>query len=265
MRFNTKKNLGQNFLLDKNLIKKIVDLCQFKKDDFVLEIGPGLGALTGEVASVVKKLIAVEIDARLCKILSERFSSLTNVEILNEDILDFEFPSCKEKIKVLGNLPYYITTPIISYLIKNRMRISEIYLTLQKELAKRIVAKKRDSDYSSFSCYVQYYMNPEILFYINSGAFKPRPKVDSAFMRFIVYEKNPFYVKDESLFLKIIRAGFAHRRKMLKNNLENIFDKNLIKYSFSKLGFTDNIRAQELSVEDFAGLSNVLTENTLVS
>ncbi len=268
--FKAKKSLGQNFLVDKNILNKIISACQLNKTDTILEIGPGLGVLTEEISKLAKKVTAVELDNRLCSLLKDKFRGSKNVEIIHKDILKVKIPNLKslngmdKAITVIGNLPFYITTPIITHLLGQRQYIRNIYITVQKEVAKRFVAQPKTDDYSAFSCFVQYYTKPKILFYIKRNSFQPAPKVDSAFIRLDIYEKPPLIVRDEALFFKIIRIGFNQRRKMLKNNLKSlIVDGRALSATdiislFEESGLSCSARAEELSLSDFARLSNLL-------
>jgi 16S rRNA (adenine1518-N6/adenine1519-N6)-dimethyltransferase len=252
-----KKKLSQNFLIDKNIVKKIIESCELKKADSILEIGAGRGELTVDLAKRVKRVIAVELDRRLCEILKERLKDLDNVEIVCEDILRYKIP--KGKLKVVSNLPYAIATPIIEYLIENRSKISKIFISLQKELAYRLIATPGNKDYGSLSLFVQYYTEPKILFPIKRRSFWPPPKVDSVFLRLNLRKGYFPFVKDESLLFKIIRKVFSARRKMLRNSLEYLFPKDRIACIFEELRLNPFIRPEELSLEDFCRIANLLS------
>ncbi len=256
MRHKPKKNLGQNFLIDRNIQERIIQASELKQEDTVLEIGPGRGEISQGLLQRVKKLVAVEIDSSLCPALKEKFSSCLNFELINEDILKIELSklfSAGRKIKVIANLPYYISTPAISHLLKHKKHISEIYLTLQKELAQRICAAPGTKAYGAFSCFVQFHAQAEILFEIKSASFWPKPKVDSFFIRLKPLAKPRIKISDEAMLFRIIRAAFNQRRKQLKNSLKKIIPPG----AFKKTGINPNSRAEELSLFDFSKLASV--------
>ncbi|MFH1655900.1 MAG: 16S rRNA (adenine(1518)-N(6)/adenine(1519)-N(6))-dimethyltransferase RsmA [Candidatus Omnitrophota bacterium] len=249
-----KKSLGQNFLSDDNIKRKIIHACQLSKDDFVLEIGPGLGALTKDIAIGVKSITAVEKDVRLCGHLVILLDDYKNLILINEDILKFKIT--QKNTKVVGNIPYNISSPIIEHLINQRDKISVIYISLQKELARRIIAKPGGKDYSSFSLFVQYYTIPEIKFIIKRGSFKPQPKVDSAFVELIVRKVPAVKVKNEELLFRIIRACFNQRRKMISNTLRDFVRADKI----SQIDIDQNCRPEELSLQDFAKIADFVVK-----
>ena len=255
MRHKPKKSLGQNFLIDRNIREKIIQASGLKKEDTVLEIGPGRGEISEGLLNQVKKLIAVEIDASLCPALKDKFSLRANFELINEDILKIDlsklFPGAG-KIKVIANLPYYISTPAITHLLKYKKQISEIYLTLQKEVAQRISAVPGTKTYGAFSCFAQFHTRPEILFEIKNTSFWPRPKVDSCFIRLKALAKPRLKIDDEEKLFRIIRTAFNQRRKQLKNSLKKILPPE----AFKKAGIDPNSRAEELSLSDFAKLAS---------
>ncbi|MDD4900081.1 MAG: 16S rRNA (adenine(1518)-N(6)/adenine(1519)-N(6))-dimethyltransferase RsmA [Candidatus Omnitrophica bacterium] len=251
MRLKPKKSLGQNFLIDRNIRKKIVSACDFSPEDVILEIGPGRGELTAEIAQQVKKVFAVEIDHHLCAQLKGRFCDEKKIEIIHADILKFDLNKLKpqnKKIKIVGNIPYYISTPIIEYIIERRGRIASAYLTVQKEFAGRIVSGPGSKEFGALSCFVQYYLKPEIVFDIKKGSFFPVPKVASSFLKLEVRSAPAVKVEDEEYFFKIIRSAFNQRRKILRNSLAKIL-------SEEKLGSLKLKRPEELSLEDFSGLA----------
>lgn len=262
MHIKPKKALGQNFLTDKNVLRKLVASYCFKPDERILEIGAGYGELTKLIADRVAFVYAVEIDAGLCKALSENTEALANIKIINRDILRFNlkkyFARIKNKIKVVGNIPYYITTPIIENLFKYRDRVESIFITVQKEFAKRIVAKAGSKEYGSFSCFVQYYTIPKILFLIKKGSFSPVPKVDSCLLELKIREAPAVDVKDEKLFFKVIRASFNKRRKTLRNSLEDIVPLEKLVHFFDKYHIDSNIRPEDLTLQDFAHLADII-------
>jgi len=256
MRIKPKKSLGQNFLIDKNIQRKIIDSCGFTHSDIVLEIGSGRGDLTEQIIPRVKKLYALEIDANLCSLLEEKFSEFKNIEIIKEDILKFDFKKhFSSKVKVIGNIPYYISSPIIERLVDYREIIKAIFLTVQKEFACRMRALPGSKDYGSFSCFVQFYLEPEILFDIKKGSFLPQPKVDSSFLRLEVREKRILYGKNEELLFRITRAAFNKRRKTLRNSLEGLISEQQLREFFTKFHIDPNTRPERLSLQDFANLA----------
>lgn len=256
-----KKSLGQNFLIDKNIQRKISEAAGFCASDIVLEIGAGRGEITKLIAPLTAKVYAVELDTSLIGILKNNLALSMNVEVLRADILKFDFEEffkekAVSKIKVVGNIPYYITTPIIERLFEYRDKIKSIYLTVQKEFAQRMIAKPGSKDFGSFSCFVQYYALVRKLFLIKKTSFNPQPKVDSCFLSFYIREKPAVEARDETLFFKIIRAAFNQRRKTLKNSLENVIPRQKLENFFATYGIDANTRPEALSLEDFARLAN---------
>ncbi len=269
-----KKSLGQNFLVDKNVIGKIVEACAFKKDDRVLEIGPGTGALTREIVSRVGHFIAIETDRRLWAQLTEEFKG-THAQIIHADFLkwdltnvtpakagahsmDSRFRGNDTKIKVFGNLPYYISTPIITKIIEHRRLFSEFYLTVQWEFAQRIIAQPGTEDYSSFSCFVQFFAEPRIFFKIKNTCFRPAPKVDSCFLKLTLRDKPLHEVDDEEFLFKVIRLGFGQRRKMLLNALSVLMAKDQMSDILKSIGIAPTARAESLSLQQFVALASAL-------
>jgi 16S rRNA (adenine1518-N6/adenine1519-N6)-dimethyltransferase len=263
MRIPPKKSLGQNFLIDQNIRNKIVASLELKKDDVVLEIGSGRGELTQAIAQQVSKVFGLEIDRRLDSFLESKFTGPDKkVKIMNQDILKLEVAKfLKEnkiqgRIKVFGNIPYYISSPIIEHLLKFRDRIEAIFITVQKEFAARVAAVPGSKAYGSFSCFTQYYTCPRVIFNISRNCFKPAPKVDSSFLELKIREEPAVRVKDEKLFFKIIRGAFNQRRKTLRNSLEGIVSPEALNDLFDRSGVDKNIRPEDLSLENFAFLSN---------
>jgi 16S rRNA (adenine1518-N6/adenine1519-N6)-dimethyltransferase len=253
-----KKHLGQDFLVDANIQRKIIEACELGTSDIVLEIGSGRGELTGFLADNSKKVYAVELDGFLCKILKDKFSSYDNIEILNLDILDLNlkkyFGKTGQRIKVVGNIPYYITTPIIAHLLKAREVIDSIFLTVQKEFARRITAKVGSKDYGAFSCFIQYYTEPKVIFSIKKSSFWPRPRVDSCFIKLSVRHKSIFEIENEEFLFRIIRLAFNQRRKTLRNSLSTIVKKETLETFFSEFNIPANIRPEQLSLKYFVNL-----------
>lgn len=260
MRHTPKKSLGQNFLRDGHARRRIVDSCAFLTSDTVLEIGPGMGALTPLIAGRVRRVYAVELDHGLAVSLQERFGGSGNIVIRQGDILKFDLSSIPEsrsvRLKVIGNIPYYITTPIIEHLLGERERVGEIFLTVQKEFARRICAAPGTKEYGAFSCYVQYHTVPAILFDIKKNSFYPVPKVDSSFIRLTVRERPAVRVADEPRLFAIIHAAFQQRRKTLRNSLRGLIAEDAAETFFSCRGIDSSLRPEKLSLQDFAVLAN---------
>lgn len=260
MYFKPKKSLGQNFLIDKNIQRKIIRVCGFNRQDIILEIGAGRGELTQLIAKEVKQVYALEIDRRLSEILKDNLRDYVNAEIICQDILKFDLESlfAEQKLKVIGNIPYYITTPIIEHLLRYRDKIDSIFLTVQKELAERITVGCGSKQYSAFSCFLQYYTLPELLFSIKNNCFKPVPKVDSCFLKLKLREKPAVEVENEVLLFTIIRTAFNQRRKILRNSLKEIIPQDNLENFFAAFKISPNIRPEQLKLQDFADLVNAL-------
>jgi len=262
MRILPKKSLGQNFLADQNIRNKIIASLDLQPDDLVLEIGAGRGELTELISQRVKKIYALEIDARLHLALSESLAKCQNIQIMHQDILKFDLAKfvkghkIKGKLKVFGNIPYYISSPIIEQLLKFRAYLSAIFITTQKEFAVRLASAPGSKDYGSFSCFVQYYALPKILFQISKNCFKPSPKVDSSFLELKIREKPAVSVKDEGLFFRVIRAAFGQRRKTLRNSLSSLVSEESLHKFFTESGLDIKVRPERLSLKDFALLAN---------
>ena len=265
-RFNFQKKFGQNFLIDTHVLDKIIDASGVTEDDFVLEIGPGIGTMTQYLCERAREVVAVEIDKNLIPILSDTLKNYSNVTVINEDILKLDI--CKlaeeknqgEPIMVVANLPYYITTPIIMGLFESHVPIDSITIMVQKEVAERMQEKPGSKEYGALSLAVQYYAKPEIVANVPPNCFMPRPNVGSAVIRLTRHEKPPVKVEDEKLMFRIIRASFNQRRKTLANGLNNSpeihLPKEVIQESIVSLGVPENIRGEALSLEQFAELSN---------
>ncbi len=270
MRISPKKSLGQNFLIDQNIRNKIVAALDLKPDDVIVEIGSGKGELTQSIARLVNKVYAIEIDKRLLGALTETVSSFGNVRIINEDVLKFDLAGLiaedriNGKMKIFGNIPYYISSPIIERLLNFREKISAIFITVQKEFAKRVVAFPGNKDYGSFSCFVQYYALPRIIFEISRNCFKPSPKVDSSFLELRIRDIPAVSVKDKELFFTIIRSSFNQRRKILGNSLFEVVTPEALQVFFQKSGLNPRARPETLGLKDFALLADTqyLLKNT---
>lgn len=266
MEIKAKKSLGQNFLRDDSVLEKIVESADLNTHDFVIEIGPGEGVLTEKLAKKAGKVLAIELDDRLVPILKDKFENEKNVEILHEDILKLNLSQVTGQssnvtgYKVVANLPYYITSPIIRYFLENENQPSEMILMVQKEVAERVVAKKGGMSILAVS--VQYYAEAEYLFTVSRNAFEPQPKVDSAVIRIVTSKRQSATSKEETRkFFRIVRAGFSSKRKTLANNLSGSFqkDKKEVENILEKMGFAKTVRAQELEVEDWRNLSEVIS------
>ena len=268
--FYFKKNFGQNFLIDGNVLDNIISAAKITKDDFVLEIGPGIGSLTQYLAENAGKVLAVEIDKNLIPILGETLKEYDNVEIINEDVLKIDINSIIEEknngkpIKVVANLPYYITTPILMELLERRLNVESITVMVQKEVADRMQAQPKTKDYGALTLAVQYYSDANINFIVPPGCFMPRPNVDSAVITLTIHKGSGFSVENEDLMFEIIKASFAQRRKTLLNGLNNApnlkFTKEDVISALNEMGIDERIRGEALSVEDFANLSNILNK-----
>ena len=253
------KKLGQNFLINNNVALDIVSAAKIAPTDTVLEIGTGIGALTQKLAETEAEIITVELDRSLLSILDKTLEPYKNVRIIHGDILKLnlneEIPN--KKYKVVANLPYYITTPIILHLLEERLPIELLVVMIQKEVAERIVAKPNSKAYGALSVAIQYYTVPEIMFTVSNKSFIPEPEVQSAVLRCTLREQTPVDVKDEQLFFKTVRSSFAQRRKTLINNLKATgLDKEQIPEILSKADIDGSKRAEQLSLEEFARLSN---------
>ena len=270
--FNFQKKFGQNFLIDTHVLDKIIGAAGIKKDDFVLEIGPGIGTMTQYLCENAREVIAVEIDKALIPILQDTLSEYDNVEVINEDILKVDIRKIAEErnggkpIKVVANLPYYITTPIIMGLFESHVPIDSITVMVQKEVADRMQVGPGTKDYGALSLAVQYYANPEIVANVPPNCFMPRPNVGSAVIRLTRHEAPPVQVEDEKLMFKLIRASFNQRRKTLVNGLNNSgeihLSTELIAEAVEELGVSPSIRGEALTLEQFAKLSNIIKNFT---
>lgn len=268
--FVFQKKFGQNFLIDTHVLDKIIRSAEITKDDFVLEIGPGIGTMTQYLACAAGKVVAVEIDCALIPILADTLDGYDNVTVINEDVLKVDISKLAEEqnggrpIKVVANLPYYITTPIIMGLFEKNVPIKSITVMVQKEVADRMQVGPGTKDYGALSLAVQYYAKPYIVANVPPNCFMPRPKVGSAVIRLERYEEPPVQVKDEKLMFRIIRASFNQRRKTLANGLKNSpeldFTKEEIEEAIETLGKGASVRGEALTLEEFARLSDVLCE-----
>ena len=268
--FVFQKRFGQNFLVDTHVLDKIIQAAGLTKEDMVLEIGPGIGTMTQYLAENAGRVMAVEIDSNLIPILEETLKDYDNVTVINEDILKVDVKALAEEynggrpIKVVANLPYYITTPIIMGLFESCVPIENITVMVQKEVAERMQAGPGTKNYGALSLAVQYYAEPYIVANVPPNCFIPRPSVGSAVIRLTRHEKMPVEVKDEKLMFALIRASFNQRRKTLQNSLSNSgelsFSKEEIGRAIEKMGLSSSVRGEALTLEQFAGLADVLRE-----
>lgn len=268
--FTFQKKFGQNFLIDSHVLNKIISSADITKDDFVLEIGPGIGTMTQYLAEAAGRVLAVEIDKTLIPILHETLSSYDNVEVINEDVLKLDICKIVEEknggkpIKVVANLPYYITTPIIMGLLEAHVPVESITVMVQKEVAMRMQAGPGTKDYGALSLAVQYYCEPYIAANVPPNCFMPRPKVGSTVIRLTRYSQPPVITEHEQLMFRLIRASFNQRRKTLANGLNNApdlhYSKEQIAQAIEKLGVSANIRGEALTLEQFAKLADILAK-----
>ena len=268
--FTFQKKFGQNFLIDPHVLDKIIAAAEITKDDFVLEIGPGIGTLTQYLAEAAREVVAVEIDSSLIPILEDTLSSYDNVSVINEDVLKVDLKKLAEErnggnpIKVVANLPYYITTPIIMGLFESHVPLKSLTVMVQKEVALRMQAGPGTKDYGALSLAVQYYADPYLAANVPPNCFMPRPNVGSAVIRLTRFEETPVKVKDEALLFRLIRASFNQRRKTLQNGLVNSpelhFSKEQVAAAIETLGVSPSVRGEALTLEQFAALCNALSE-----
>lgn len=263
--FSFKKNFGQNFLVDERVLGKIVSSAEISKDDVVIEVGPGIGTLTQALAKEAYKVVAVEIDTTLVPILGELLSDFDNIEIINEDILKVDVNAIAEKypdkkIKMVANLPYYITTPIIMNVLENHIPVESITVMIQKEVAYRMKAQPSTKDYGSLSIAVQYYCEPYLVANVPQNCFMPRPNVDSAVIKLTVMDKPKVQVNNEKFMFEFIKAAFSKRRKTLVNC---IFSSGLLTLSkdeigkmLNGLGYDERVRGESLTLEDYGKITD---------
>lgn len=266
--FNFQKKFGQNFLIDTHVLDKIIAAAGITKDDFVLEIGPGIGTMTQYLACAAREVVAVEIDKNLIPILEDTLQDYDNVSVINEDILKVDIAALAEEknggrpIKVVANLPYYITTPIIMGLYEKHVPLESITVMVQKEVADRMQVGPGTKDYGALSLAVQFYAEPYIVANVPPNCFMPRPSVGSAVIRLTSHKEPPVQVDDEALMFKLIRASFNQRRKTLANGLKNSseldFTKEEIEAAIEKLGRGASVRGEALTLEEFAKLANYI-------
>ncbi len=266
--FSAQKKYGQNFLIDGHVLEKILDAAEITKDDFVIEIGPGIGTMTQGLCERAREVAAIEIDPALIPVLADTLSAYQNVSIIHADVLKtdlhalIEEKNAEKPAKVVANLPYYITTPIIMELLENHIPIESITVMVQKEVADRMQVGPGTKDYGALSLAVQYYAKPYIVANVPPNCFVPRPKVGSAVIRLTIHKQPPVDVKDEKHMFRLIRASFNQRRKTLVNGLYNspdlAYSKEQITEALKDLALSENIRGEMLTLEQFAELSNRL-------
>lgn len=264
-----RKEFGQNFLVNRIIPEEIAEGCADDRNSLIIEIGPGIGCLTQELAMRYKRVVAVEIDKGLIPVLDKTLNEYDNVTVINEDIMKLDLNKLVSdysdgmKVSVCANLPYYITTPIIMRLFESGVKFSSITVMVQNEVASRLCAKAGSSDYGAITAVLGYYGTVRRLFKVSAGCFLPAPKVDSAVVRIDLYDKPIYNIKDENLFRNLIKAAFEMRRKTLQNAISAklpYIDKERLVSAITSLGHDEKVRGERLSTEDFAKLSNLLSE-----
>ena len=263
--FHLSKGLGQNLLTDGNIIRKITDSAEITSGEIVIEVGPGIGALTSELCTRADKVIAIEIDKRIIPLLSEATAEFENLEIVNCDFMDFDLLTLEQNYKLIGNLPYYITTPIIMKIVESENRPELMVFMIQKEVAQRITAEPGSKTYGAISVACQYHCEVEYVSDVSREVFLPKPKVDSAVLKLRPYNKGEARkALDEKLFFRIVKAGFGQRRKMLRNSLLNAgIDKEIIDEAFTQAEIKPTERAEALSVMEFISLADAVYKNNI--
>jgi 16S rRNA (adenine1518-N6/adenine1519-N6)-dimethyltransferase len=265
--FSFKKSLGQNFLIDVNILRNIINNAGITKEINAIEIGPGIGALTEQLAIAANKVVAFEIDGRLVPILEDTLQAYDNVELINQDILKADFEKVWESyfkddkpVKVVANLPYYITTPILMQLLMAKLPISSITVMIQKEVAERMAAAEDTKEYGSLSIAIQYYTEAKVKMVVPKTVFMPQPRVDSAVLHLEKRATPPVTVEDEEFFFQLVQASFQQRRKTLRNNLsrhfKDILSKAQIEEGFERVGIDGTRRGESLNIQEFAALAN---------
>ena len=259
--FRFSKSLGQNFLVDKNFVDKIVDAADVSGEN-VIEIGPGIGTITYEMAKVAKKVVAIEIDDSLIPIIEENMAEFDNFDLIHEDILKADLEKivaeefAGESFKVVSNLPYYITTPIIEKLVTSNLPCTDMTIMVQKEVADRMLATEKDKEYSSLSVFVRYYSDAKKVTNVPKSVFMPQPKIDSTVLKLELRKYTDDV--DEAKLFSLIHAGFNKRRKTILNSLSDAVEKDKLRLAFEKLGIKDNLRAENLSLDDFINLAKII-------
>ena len=269
-----KKSLGQNFIIDTNILRNIVDAGDVDKETTVIEIGPGIGALTEQIAKVAKEVIAFEIDDRLLPVLDDTLSPYDNITIIHQDILQVDFEQFAKdyltetsRLVVIANLPYYITTPITMALLESKLPVETMVLMMQKEVASRLEAKPSTKAYGSLSIALQYYTEVEVAFTVPRTVFMPQPNVESAIIRLDVRDEPAVQVEDETLFMKLVRASFQQRRKTIWNNLRKTLEikdqEEDLREAFIQSGIDPSRRGESLSIQEFAQLADAISQSGL--
>lgn len=254
------KKLGQNFLINEEIINQIIEKADVNKNDTIIEIGPGLGSLTAKLLENANKVIAIELDSNMSNILKERFCLYDNFELIEKDVLKVDLNEIVEKydsVKVVANLPYYITTPIIMKLLEERLKLKSITVMVQKEVGERFCAVPNSKEYGAITISINYYTKPEIIIDVPKENFEPMPEVDSCVIKLDVRNVPPVELKNEKDFFNLIKAGFSQRRKTINNSLASMgISKEKIKSILEKLGIDSKLRAENLTMEQFADISN---------
>lgn len=261
------KDLGQNFLIDDNVIENIVESAEINKKDFVIEIGPGLGTLTSRLVEKAGKVIAIEVDKKMLQILNDRFALYDNFSLINEDVLKVDLNNLIQQentqnytVKIVANLPYYITTPIVMKLLEEKLNIDSITVMVQKEVADRLTETPGGKNTGAITYCVYYYAEPKEVLTVPNTSFVPEPKVDSEVIKLNIRKEPPVDLKDEKMFFKVVKASFMQRRKTLLNGLSNsgIASKEKLKEILQELNLSENVRGESLSIEQFAKIANKL-------
>lgn len=264
------KSYGQNFLIDEYTVENIVKKAEVCKDDLIIEIGPGLGTLTSQLLEKAGKVICIELDSKMINILKDRFSLYPNFELINDDILKVNLKELLlnnsefSNVKVVANLPYYITTPIIMKLLEDKLNLKSITVMVQKEVAERLAVKPGGKESGAITYSINYYTSPSIILQVSKECFIPSPKVDSAVLQLLVLKEPKINVTDETLFFKIIKSAFLQKRKTLINSLSNsgIHSKEYLEEMLNTLSINKKIRAEQLTLEDFGKITDYIKENS---
>ncbi len=264
--FSFSKSMGQNFLINPSVCPKMA--CQYSSDDCVIEVGPGIGVLTYELAKNCKKVVSIELDKRLLPILSDTLGEFDNVKIINDDILKIDLHKLLEnefssnQVSVCANLPYYITSPVIMRLLEEKLNLKNITVMVQKEAGMRICAKPATRESSAITIAVRYYCDPEILFHVSKGSFMPAPNVDSCVIRLNLHKKPPVTLTSEEMFFKVVKSAFSQRRKTILNTLSfgMKLSKDEIRTILGNVNIPENFRAEQLTLQNFADISNELSK-----
>ncbi len=256
------KKLGQNFLINESIIDEIIEKAEVSQNDVIIEIGPGLGSLTAKLLERAKKVIAIELDEKLAAFLEKRFSLFDNFELIQNDVLKVnlkEIASQYEHVKVVANLPYYITTPIVMKLLEEKLPLESITVMVQKEVGERFCATPNGKEYGAITVSIAYYTDAKIVIDVPKDNFDPVPEVDSVVVKLNIRKIPPVLLKDEKVFFRLIKAGFSQRRKTISNSLMGVGkSKEEIKEILEKLNLKENLRAENLSIDDFANIANSL-------